>query len=358
MGRGRHDDLRRGAGQAPRVRAPRRAPDLHRPHLLVAQRQHLPRSPLGPRPGDLRRRPLPDRAHGRGLRQGPAGRRSALPQTGGDAQALRRAQRAGTRPPSLRRAGERARPAGDLPAGVRGLREGGRRRLGDGRVQPHQRRALLRQPDAAWNRSCATSGASTATWSPTAGRSTISSAGTVSSKTPAEAAALAVKAGCDLECGCAYAALLEAVGQGLIDEATLDRSLVRLFTARMRLGMFDPAEQVPYADIPFEVNDAPAHRALAREAAQKAICAAQERGRAAAAAEGPRLHRGHRAERRRPGGAAGQLQRHAVTGRHAAGRHPPGRVAGDHGVHRARLRDRGRRAAAGADPVGLPARIG
>ena len=73
-------------------------------------------------------------------------------------------------------------------------------------------------------------------------------------ETPAEAAALAVKAGCDLECGCAYAALTDAVAQGLIDEATLDRSLVRLFTARMRLGMFDPAEQVPYANIPFEVE--------------------------------------------------------------------------------------------------------
>ena len=55
-------------------------------------------------------------------------------------------------------------------------------------------------------------------------------------ETPAEAAALAVNAGCDLECGCAYAALTDAVAQGLIDVATLDRSLVRLFTARMRLG--------------------------------------------------------------------------------------------------------------------------
>lgn len=90
-------------------------------------------------------------------------------------------------------------------------------------------------------------------------------------ETAAEAAALAVKAGCDLECGCAYSALLEAVAQGLIDEATIDRSLVRLFTARMRLGMFDPPEQVPFTSIPFEVNDSAAHRALARTAAQKSI---------------------------------------------------------------------------------------
>ena len=49
---------------------------LQRPHLLVAEHQHLPRPALGPRAGDLRRGPLPHRAHGRGLRQGLAGRRS------------------------------------------------------------------------------------------------------------------------------------------------------------------------------------------------------------------------------------------------------------------------------------------
>ncbi|MCX6031377.1 MAG: glycoside hydrolase family 3 C-terminal domain-containing protein [Chloroflexi bacterium] len=90
-------------------------------------------------------------------------------------------------------------------------------------------------------------------------------------ETAAEAAALAVKAGCDLECGCAYPALAEAVAQGLIDEATLDRSVKRLFMARFRLGMFDPPAQVPYAQIPFEVNDSPAHRALALRAAREAI---------------------------------------------------------------------------------------
>lgn len=90
-------------------------------------------------------------------------------------------------------------------------------------------------------------------------------------ETPAEAAALALKAGCDLECGCVFLALGEAVAQGLVDEADIDRSLARLLTARFRLGMFDPPEQVPYANIPFAVNDSPAHRALARRAAQEAI---------------------------------------------------------------------------------------
>ncbi|MFP4395583.1 MAG: glycoside hydrolase family 3 C-terminal domain-containing protein [Anaerolineales bacterium] len=86
-----------------------------------------------------------------------------------------------------------------------------------------------------------------------------------------EAAALAVEAGCELNCGEVYPALREAVAQGLIDEATIDRAATRLFTARMRLGMFDPPERVPYAQIPFAVNDSPEHRALALEAARKSI---------------------------------------------------------------------------------------
>jgi beta-glucosidase len=90
-------------------------------------------------------------------------------------------------------------------------------------------------------------------------------------ETAAAAAAVAVKAGCDLECGATYRSLREAVEQGLIDEATLDQSLVRLFTGRFQLGMFDPPEQVPYTQIPYSVNDSPEHRALALRTAQESI---------------------------------------------------------------------------------------
>ena len=96
-------------------------------------------------------------------------------------------------------------------------------------------------------------------------------------KTPAEAAALAVKNGCDLECGCTYdipcdyGQLGEAVAQGLLTEADLDRSVKRLFMARFRLGMFDPDEQVSYAQIPFSVVDSPEHRDLALEAARQSL---------------------------------------------------------------------------------------
>jgi len=85
------------------------------------------------------------------------------------------------------------------------------------------------------------------------------------------AAALAVKAGCDLNCGCTYKALTIAVQRGLVTEADLDRCLHRLLEARMRLGMFDPPEEVPYAQIPLSVNDCAEHRRLALEAARQSI---------------------------------------------------------------------------------------
>ena len=90
-------------------------------------------------------------------------------------------------------------------------------------------------------------------------------------KDEAEAAALAVKAGTDLECGSTYKALPEAFKRGLITEKDLDVCVGRLMTARMKLGMFDPDEKVAYAQIPFSVNDNPAHDQLARVAAQKSI---------------------------------------------------------------------------------------
>jgi beta-glucosidase len=89
--------------------------------------------------------------------------------------------------------------------------------------------------------------------------------------TPEEAAALAVKHGCDLNCGSTYPALLEAVRLGLISEADIDLAVTRLFAARFRLGMFDPPEQVPFAQIPYEIIDSPQHRALALQAARESI---------------------------------------------------------------------------------------
>ncbi|GGF05726.1 glycoside hydrolase family 3 C-terminal domain-containing protein [Flavobacterium limi] len=87
----------------------------------------------------------------------------------------------------------------------------------------------------------------------------------------ASASALAVKTGLDLECGSSYKSLKEALDRKLLTEADIDVTLKRLFTARFKLGMFDPDEIVPYAQIPYAVNNNSAHDYLARIASQKSI---------------------------------------------------------------------------------------
>lgn len=98
-------------------------------------------------------------------------------------------------------------------------------------------------------------------------------------KTKAEAAAVALRAGCDLNCGDTYAALGEAVRLGLVSEADIDAAVRRLFAVRFRLGLFDPPERVPYAQIPPAVVDSPAHRALALQAARESIVLLKNEGR-------------------------------------------------------------------------------
>ena len=87
----------------------------------------------------------------------------------------------------------------------------------------------------------------------------------------AEAAAIGVKSGCDLNCGWTYLHLKTAVDSGYIEESDIDVSLQRLFRARFKLGMFDPEQIVPYSKIPYEVNDCAPHRQLSLEAAREAI---------------------------------------------------------------------------------------
>ena len=89
--------------------------------------------------------------------------------------------------------------------------------------------------------------------------------------TAAAAAALGVHTGTDLDCGNEYASLIDAVHQGLITEQQIDTSLIRLFVARFRLGMFDPPEQVKWARIPITVLDDSSHRVLARQVARESI---------------------------------------------------------------------------------------
>ena len=90
-------------------------------------------------------------------------------------------------------------------------------------------------------------------------------------KDASEAAALAIKAGTDLECGVDYKELMSAVKRGLLTEADIDVAVKRVFNARFKLGMFDPDDMVPYAQIPFFVNCSDYNNSLAREAARKSI---------------------------------------------------------------------------------------
>jgi beta-glucosidase len=87
-----------------------------------------------------------------------------------------------------------------------------------------------------------------------------------------ESAALGIRKGCDLNCGSVYQeSLKRAVELGLIDEGEIDRSVYRLMLARMKLGMFDPPKNVPYAQIPFNLNDSKAHDNMALKVAQKSM---------------------------------------------------------------------------------------
>jgi beta-glucosidase len=90
-------------------------------------------------------------------------------------------------------------------------------------------------------------------------------------KTPEEAAAAAVKAGCNLCCGGDYNALVRAVQQGLVTEKEIDGALDHTLWTRFRLGMFDPADQVPYSKYTIKDNDTPEHRQVALELARESL---------------------------------------------------------------------------------------
>lgn len=94
-----------------------------------------------------------------------------------------------------------------------------------------------------------------------------------------EAIALALNSGLDLECGdCFKASLAEVVDKGLVSEATIDTAVHRILLSRFRLGLYDPAEMVPYTKIPHSVVDGPENRELARNSAHEAIVLLKNEG--------------------------------------------------------------------------------
>ncbi len=86
------------------------------------------------------------------------------------------------------------------------------------------------------------------------------------------AAAMAVLAGCNLDCGGTLQRNLKvAVDMELISEDDIGAAAAGVLTVRYLLGLFDPPERVPYTQIPFEVVDSHAHRSLALEAARQSL---------------------------------------------------------------------------------------
>ena len=87
--------------------------------------------------------------------------------------------------------------------------------------------------------------------------------------TPQESAALALKSGCDLNCGAVYLHVMSAYNQGLVSAEDIDRAVTHLMMTRMRLGMFD--QHTEFDEIPYEINDCAEHHGLALKAAEESM---------------------------------------------------------------------------------------
>ncbi|HWT73480.1 MAG TPA: glycoside hydrolase family 3 N-terminal domain-containing protein [Mobilitalea sp.] len=88
---------------------------------------------------------------------------------------------------------------------------------------------------------------------------------------PVDSVALAVENGCDLNCGNMFLYLLEAVKQGKVKEEQIDTAVTRLFTTRMKLGMFDEPTKVPFNRIPYEAVDSKEMKELNLSVAKKCL---------------------------------------------------------------------------------------
>lgn len=86
---------------------------------------------------------------------------------------------------------------------------------------------------------------------------------------PAESTALALKAGCDVNCGCTYQHIMTALDKGLITEDDIRNACVHAMRTRIRLGMFDDVTE--YDSIPYEIVACDEHKAVSLDAARKSM---------------------------------------------------------------------------------------
>lgn len=98
-----------------------------------------------------------------------------------------------------------------------------------------------------------------------------------STRTAVESAAMALKAGVDINCGKTFEKLNQAVEKGLVTESLVDERLRKVLKTRFRLGMFDSPQKVPYSQIDPSVISGAKHRQLAREVAQKSVVLLQNK---------------------------------------------------------------------------------
>jgi beta-glucosidase len=90
-------------------------------------------------------------------------------------------------------------------------------------------------------------------------------------ETPPEAAAMALQAGTNLNCGSTYPELVKAVNQGLTTEEEIDKNLRELLPTRFKLGLFDPPGMVPFDTIGVSWIRKKEHVDLSLEAAEKSL---------------------------------------------------------------------------------------
>ena len=90
-------------------------------------------------------------------------------------------------------------------------------------------------------------------------------------KTEAEACAIAIKAGLNVECGTTFKALKTALDEQLLTEADIDKALMPLMMTRLKLGLLKPDKQCPYNEMDESVIGSEKHIALARKVAEESM---------------------------------------------------------------------------------------
>ena len=95
-------------------------------------------------------------------------------------------------------------------------------------------------------------------------------------KTPTESAAMAINAGCDLNCGNTYVHMIAAEQEGLVSKETIRKAVVNLMRTRMRLGLFE--EHTEFDDIPYDVVACDEHRKVSLECAEKSMVLLKNEG--------------------------------------------------------------------------------